>query len=239
MRLIKFNGREGYNKLHHLPFNREFAVRPELTSSMKKYGFIYPILLVESDVVDGKRKMWIADGQNRALNASYLDIEFYGVVVEQNFKDMGEVVNFVAQLNSTQRAWTCLNYVEAFNYLGYPEYHKLLTMKNKYTYSVETIASLLTSHAIGTRSGIPKIIKDGNFIATLQDEAEKTMQIVLALSKYKKLTSRMVVALHSVRVLKHFNDEKFINKFNENAELIWETKDEYYAPVFKTWIKEF
>lgn len=237
MRLIKIEGRKGYEKLHNLPFNRQFSVRPELTDSIKKYGFINPVLLVETDVVDGKMKTWIADGQNRALSAAYLDITFYGIVVQQEFKEVSELVSFVAQLNSTQKSWSCTDYAEAYNYLSHPEYHKLLVTKNKYTYSTETVAAMMTSRTMGMRAQAPRLIKSGKFVASLMKEVDDTMEMAKVLSRHKKITSRMLLALHQVRGQHNFNDEVFINNFLNNQDLVWETKEENYMNLFKGFVK--
>lgn len=238
MKLIKIEGRKGYDKLHNLPFNRQFSVRPELTESMKRYGFINPILLVETDVVDGKMKTWIADGQNRALSAAFLDIEFYGVVSQQKFKDIAELVSFVAQLNSTQKQWYSIDYAQAYNYLGYEEYHKLLVVKNAYTYSVETVASMLHSQSTRSRQDSPRLIKSGKFVAKYFDETHKTMAMAGVLSKYKKLTSKMLLALHQTRGLEGFVDEVFITNFNANHDIVWECKEDKYLELFKSFIKK-
>ena len=59
MKLINFNGASDYNKLNHLPFNRGFSVRQDLIEKMNLYGFNCPLHLIETDIIDGKKKKWL------------------------------------------------------------------------------------------------------------------------------------------------------------------------------------
>ena len=81
MKLIQLNGVSGYKKLNHLPFNRDYILRKGLVASMKKRGFIIPILVCYTTAIDGVRQLYILDGQHRALAAQYLDITFYANVL--------------------------------------------------------------------------------------------------------------------------------------------------------------
>jgi hypothetical protein len=88
MKLITFNGASDYNKINHLPFNRKFCVRTDLMQKMNTYGFTCPIFLIETSLIDGKKKKWLVDGQHRAVTAAFLNIPFTGIVLDIPFKSI-------------------------------------------------------------------------------------------------------------------------------------------------------
>lgn len=235
MKLIKFNGAKDYNKLNHLPFNRQFKVRKDLTDSMNKRGFTVPLTLIKTNLINGKEELYIADGQNRAITAAFLDIPFYGVVSDMKFNDMSELVSFVSSLNSAHKSWTADNYAESFAFLGMKDYLKLIQVTQKSPYSLSTIAVML----YGYRSNriVKSKIEDGNFRINLLKETEFTLSIAANLSKYGKMTSRMILALHYISSLKSFDLLKFTTNYQEKAKQIKELKLDDYTDIFQSWIQ--
>jgi hypothetical protein len=234
MKLITFNGASDYNKLNHLPFNRNFSVRQDLIDKMNTYGFTCPIFLIETDLIDGKKKKWLVDGQHRAVTAAFLNIPFYALVVDLKFKSISEIVHYVASLNSAQKPWSAINYVESYNFLNYPEYNILLTIKNSCPYSIETIASVLAGYR---RSGYNlSSLKNGTFVANHVKETKYTLTLAAKLGKYQKLTSRMLLALNYVASLKTFDEERFTLQYKTNAKVIKELKLDDYSDIFSSWL---
>lgn len=234
MKLITFNGASDYNKLNHLPFNRKFSVRQDLINKMNTYGFTCPIFLIETDLIDGKKKKWLVDGQHRAVTAAFLNIPFYAIVIDHKFNSISEIVHFVASLNSAQKPWSAINYVESYNFLNYPEYNILLTIKNSCPYSIETISSLLAGHR---RSGWTIThLKNGTFVANHIEQTKYSLSLAAKLGKYQKLTSRMLLALNYVASLKTFDEEKFTLQYKTNAKAIKELKLDDYSDIFSSWL---
>jgi hypothetical protein len=236
MKLITFNGASDYNKINHLPFNRKFSVRTDLMQKMNTYGFTCPIFLIETSLIDGKKKKWLVDGQHRAVTAAFLNIPFAAIVLDIDFKSIEEIVHYVSSLNSAQKPWSISNYVESYNFLGYKEYNTLLKVTSSSNYSVETIATLLSGFR---RMGYnAKALKDGKFKANLLNETKYTLTVAAKLSKHGRLTSRMVTALHYVASLKTFDEEKFTLQYKTNAKAIKELKLDDYSDIFSSWLNE-
>lgn len=234
MKIVKYNGVADYGKLNHLPFNRSFNVREELINKMNTYGFTCPIHIIKTSLIDGKMKEWVADGQHRAVTAAFLNIPFTGVVIEHEFKTIQEIVHYVASLNSAQKPWAAINYVESYNFLGYKEYNTLLKIKNSCPYSIETVSSLLAGHR---RTGYTvNNLKNGTFVANHITETKYTLSLAASLSKYQKLTSRMVIALNYVASLKTFDEDKFTLQYKTNAKAIKELKLDDYSDIFSSWL---
>jgi hypothetical protein len=234
MKLITFNGASDYNKLNHLPFNRKFSVRNDLIQKMNTSGFTCPLQLIETSLIDGKKKRWLVDGQHRAITAAFLNIPFTAVLIDLEFKSIEEIVHYVSSLNSAQKAWSISNYVESYNFLGYKEYNTLLQITSSCNYSVETIATLLSGFRAGGYNS--KAVKDGRFKANLLNETKYTLSLAAKLSKYGRLTSRMVTALHYVASLKTFDESKFTLQYKTNAKAIKELKLDDYSDIFSSWL---
>ena len=234
MKLIHFNGASDYGKLNHLPFNRKFCVRTDLMQKMNTYGFTCPLQMIETSLIDGKKKKWLVDGQHRAVTAAFLNIPFTAVLIEREFKSIEEIVHYVSSLNSAQKAWSVANYVDSYNFLGYKEYNILLQVTSSCNYSVETVATLL--HGFRGAGYNSKALKDGKFKANLLEETKYTLSLAAKLSKYSRLTSRMVLALHYVASLKTFQEQLFTLKYKTNAKAIKELKLDDYSDIFCSWL---
>lgn len=234
MKLITFNGANDYNKLNHLPFNRKFAVRTDLMQKMNTYGFTCPLQMIETSLIDGKKKRWLVDGQHRAITAAFLNIPFTAVLIDKEFESIEAIVHYVSSLNSAQKPWSVANYVDSYNFLGYKEYNTLLQVTASSNYSIETVATLL--HGFRKAGYNAKALKDGKFKANLLEETKYTLTIAAKLSKYGRLTSRMVTALHYVASLKTFDEEKFTLQYKTNAKAIKELNLDDYSDIFCSWL---
>ncbi len=242
--ILTFKGIEGYNTLNHLPFNRKFSVRNDLIESMNKNGFVISRLLdlIKTDIFTGKMELFIADGQHRALTASFLNIDFYGAVTKtikrKDYETVEEakkeIVEYVATLNSGQKPWKTINYVESYAYLGYQHYNKLLDIHNNNPYSVDTIAAILGGYR-GKGYNSNKL-KNGTFTITQEKEALDTLKLIKKLWKIERVTSRMALAIHYVSSLTYFDEKKFINKYKENIKSIKELNLDDYTDIFSSWL---
>lgn len=234
MKLITLNGKAGFKKLRFLPFNRPFGVRKDLIEKINTYGFISPIKVIITDLITGAEELFVVDGQHRAAAANFLDITFYAEIIDLKFKSASEIVQFVASLNSTQVNWTTISYVNAYVYLGYPEYIKL----NKYTkrgpYSISAVASML--NGIRTKGATPHSVKEGTFVASLTKEFEYTLEVSAKASKFARLTNRMGLGIHYVANLKSFNEEKFLKNFEKHYEYVRDLGLDDFTDIFMSWI---
>ena len=236
MKLIKFEGKKGYNKINHLPFNRHFEVREDLMEKIRENGFTVPINLVETDLIDGKKKLWLADGQNRAITAAFMDVDFYGVVIDKEFTNINELVNYVAALNSLQKPWKAINYAEVYNFLNLPDYAMLLKVKTGSGYSVETISAMMSGFTARKYSAAR--VKSGLFKADLYDETLITLSIAQEVNKVSKMTARMILGLHYCTSLKNFNKIKFIRKYLEQIDTLKRQRYDDYSKIFMSWMQE-
>lgn len=239
MKQIIFKTDNDFEKINHLPFNREYSVRQDLIESMHQFGFIDPIKLIKTDIIDGKEKLWLLDGQNRTLTARFLNMPVYGVIINpKNIKTIEDLVLLVASMNSKSKLWSPINYVEAFNFLNYPDYKELLKITNSSPFTVSTVAILLSNYkSINRFSTFHLGVKDGKFKILDREGAINTLNFAAELSTYEKVTGRMVLALKCVMGLKKFDKEKFRIEYKNNIMNIRKMKYDDYEAVFTSWIK--
>lgn len=234
MKLKTFNGALGYNELNHLPFNRKFKVRTDLTDSMNERGFILPINLIETDIITGKKQLYIADGQNRAITAAFLNIPFYGIIVDTKFETINEIVEYVSSLNSAQKPWNATNYAESYAYLGKLDYIKLIQVTQNSPYTLDTIAIML--YGFRKKGSVKDKIVNGEFKINQLEATLKTLELSAKLSKVEFLTSRMLTALHYISSLNTFDEIKFTTNYKKNGKKIKELKLDDYSDIFQSWI---
>lgn len=233
---IFFSSREDFDKkVNSMPFNRDGAVMPSLVRSMNKSGFVVPILLIKTNLIDGYDKIYIVDGHNRATTALYLNIPFFGVLLPNKFSNIGELVTFVSSLNSSQKAWTNMDYIRAFAHVGKKEYLDLIQIKSKTPYSFTTVATILSTP--NGRNAQSENIKKGDFKITRLKEAQEVFKYAGELSKYKPLSNRMVLSLNAVMALEIFDKKKFEEAYAKYCHNISKLSLDSFENTFISWLK--
>jgi len=234
---IFFSTREDFDKkVNSMPFNRDGIVSPKLVRSMNKRGFVVPILMIKTNLIDGYDKIYIVDGHNRATTALYLNIPFFGVLLPNKFSNVEDLVEFVSSLNSSQRAWTNMDYVRAFAHVGKKEYLDLIQVKSKTPYSFTTVATILSSP--NSRSCKSENIKKGDFKVTRLKEANEVFTYAGELSKYKSLTNRMVLSLNTVMALEIFDKKKFTEAYATHCHKINKLSLDSFESTFISWLEK-
>lgn len=239
MKLITLRTEKDFKKLRYVPFNRSYYVRNDLIQNMNNFGFTVPIILVKIHLFNGKTQIYVLDGQHRCATAQYLNIAVSAILYTQeelHIETMEDLVKFISSLNAASKPWTLIDYANVYNYLNYEEYKKLLKVTNSSPYQISTISTML----YGFRSkggGINHKIKDGSFKCNLYKETLYTLNLASSLSKYEKLTSRMILALHYVASLKSFDEKKFVKVYKEKCLEVKELKLDNYTDIFSSWIK--
>lgn len=234
MKIVKFKTEAEYKKLQHLPFNRNYGYRNDLAEKMNMYGFVGSIIIIETDIFTGKIQQYVADGQNRAATAARLGIEFQGAVVDHQFNSIPDIVQFVASLNSTQKAWSPSDYVKSYVYLNFKDYLTLVEVKKSCPFTLTTVANMLYGYR--SRGTVTDKLKDGTFKCNQLKETQYTLSIAAKLSKVGEMSSRMVIALHYVASLKNFDESKFTKAYIANYQIIKELKLDDYSDVFASWL---
>jgi len=231
-----FSSREDFDKkVNSMPFNRDGAVMPYLVRSMNKSGFVVPILMIKTNLIDGYDKIYIVDGHNRATTALYLNIPFFGFLLPNKFSNIEELVTFVSDLNSSQKAWTNMDYIRAFAHVGKKEYLDLIQVKSKTPYSFTTVATILSTP--NGRNAQSSNLKKGDFKINRLKEAQEVFKYAGELSKYKPLSNRMVLSLTPVMALEIFDKKKFEEAYAKHCHKISKLSLDSFESTFISWLQ--
>ena len=235
-KMIHFPTQEAFvGKVFFLPFNRDASATKKLAASMNVNGFTQPLMLIKTDLIDGVMRMYVADGQHRALTALSIGIPFRGELLPNTFARREEIVTFVASHNSSQLPWSVTDYVRAFASVGSSEYLKLIDIKKKTTFTFTTLATMLSSAS--HRSSVNDPLKNGLFRIDRLDDTMKTLDYAGELSKYRPLTNRMVISLQRVMNMSIFNKKKFTKSYKNYAKELSKLQLDNFDQTFISWLQ--
>jgi hypothetical protein len=213
MKVRVFKGISGYQKLSHLPFNRDFTLRPSLVKSMRKHGFITAIYCCYSEAITGVKELYVLDGQHRALAAQYLDIDFTVCILDYEPATGEDLIDLVSLYNNTAVSWKLETYCKAYAALGKKDYKYLVKMCKINGIAFATFAIMLTGNLDGKNASTA--CKTGTFKITSKNVALKTLDLSKMLAH--KMSGRMLMALHVVRLTRdNFRFDKFRTSFDKN-----------------------
>ena len=179
-------------------FNRNVVHTREMLEQAKQ-GFISPTIVNEYMVV--------IDGQHRLEHAKEA-----GVPIEYIIKP-GLDENDIVRMNTTQRKWSMLNYIESYANKGFEDYVALLNLLNqKYANITETIviARDRTNHT----NSINEDVKNGNFKFV---NFQETLNFLKYYQKFREETktpkrSKVALALYALFRIEGFDGDRLIKK---------------------------
>lgn len=228
-------GERGYQKLSHLPFNRDFCLRNGLVESIKELGFITVIYCCYSTAIDGTRKLYILDGQHRALAAQFLDVDFPIAILDTEPTTKEELVKLTARYNNSSVAWKLSVYVNAYISLNYEDYLTLNKLALENGFSHKTIGCMMKGRLHDGGSITGDEIKQGIFKITNLKEAKDTLALVKKLDN--RMNNSMLLSFHRIRLMNdNFDFQSFKIAFNKNYEELVATSYRLYDDLFTSWV---
>ena len=232
--IVKIRTEKEALRYNHLPFNRNYGYRKDLAASMNVWGVQGVIVVIKTSVFTGKLEYYILDGQNRLATAMQLGLTVEAMIIDQEFMSVGEIVKFLAAMNSTQVKFQPEDYVSIWSYLGREDYKKLTSMNRNAQLSITTVAAML--YGIRTRYTVGTHIKDGTFVCNLVKEATYTLALCAQLSKYGAPTCRMALAIHYVASLPKFDEAKFVAAYIIHYLEIRDNNLDDFCDIFMSWL---
>ena len=171
--LKKMKFESDYNKFAFLQSNR--IVDPKHTEKMVKslrmMGIIRPVVVIETDFIDGVMRKYIVDGQHLFYACMRENIEVPYIVID--VKDNMNLIYKMAMLNNSSKSWDLMNYIVAYKAVNV-DYQRLFDLKMKYNLEILMIAAIGKNVISSKINGgeISTIIKEGSYIFN-NDNAEK------------------------------------------------------------------
>lgn len=159
--------------------NRDIDYRKvaKIKLSMQMYGITSGITLIKTDVFDSTMRYYAADGQHRYEAARALNMldRLPIFIVQKEFRSIPEIIQFVATLNTTQKSWTLVNFVEAYCSVGAEEYIFLRNICNTYniSYPIGMLLCGWSGNGLGYNS-----FKDGHFKVRDMEKTRKVFSYI-------------------------------------------------------------
>lgn len=178
-------------------FNRNVFFTDEMLKQAKE-GFISPIIVNEYMVV--------IDGQHRLEHAKKA-----GVPIEYIIKP-GLNEHDIVRMNTTQRKWNMMNYIESYANQGSEEYVSLLNLLNKKYAGTTVVISVARNNT--TATGVTELIKSGDFEFI---NFEETLNFLKYYEKFRNETNtpkrtKVALALYSLFRIEGFDGDRLIRK---------------------------
>lgn len=178
-------------------FNRNVLFTDEMLKQAKE-GFISPIIVNEYMVV--------IDGQHRLEHAKKA-----GVPIEYIIKP-GLNEHDIVRMNTTQRKWNMMNYIESYANQGSEEYVSLLNLLNKKYANTTVVIQVARNQTAST--GVSKLIKSGGFEFI---NFEETLNFLKYYEKFRKETdtpkkTKPALAMYSLFRIEGFDEDRLIRK---------------------------
>lgn len=171
---------DSYDLFSFLNLNRD--INPKhvkyLRTLIDKNGFTGTILVIITDLFEGVEKMYVVDGQHRFKACVDLGIPIRYEIPPREFNTKGEIVSYIAGLNTSSKPWYLQEYMNAWADLGRAPY---LIISEKAVQSGLTPSTLIplyelriddTRQSKKFKSGkfeIPNISESERLIKTFQD----------------------------------------------------------------------
>jgi hypothetical protein len=215
-----------YDQFENDSNNRNVTKTSELARSMKKNGFIKSFPLT---VVRGKNgKFIVKDGGHRLAAAKMLEIYFAYIVLE-------ECEFSIAEINSTSRHWSIVDYVDCYVRQGNKHFVELKEFASSHKLPLSICASLLAgnqakSHNTGKR------IKEGTFVIKSREYALSVASIIKALRSVCKISNNtlFINALSKCVFVKEFDSARFVEKAVRcGASLVPQTSEDGYLSMIE------
>lgn len=179
-------------------FNRNVLFTDEMLEQAKE-GFISPIIVNEYMVV--------IDGQHRLEHAKKA-----GVPIEYIVKP-GLTEHDIVRMNTTQRPWSLLNFIESYANQGSEQYVALLNLINK-KYAGTSVVISVGRNSTGSSKGLTDLVKSGNFKFV---NFEQTLNFLKYYERFRKETNtpkktKVALAIYALYRLKGFDEDRLIRK---------------------------
>lgn len=179
-------------------FNRNILFTDEMLKQAKE-GFISPIIVNEYMVV--------IDGQHRLEHAKKA-----GVPIEYIVKP-GLTEHDIVRMNTTQRPWSLLNFIESYANQGSEQYVALLNLINK-KYAGTSVVISVGRNSTGSSKGLTDLVKSGNFEFV---NFEQTLNFLKYYERFRQETNtpkktKVALAIYALYRLKGFDEDRLIRK---------------------------
>jgi hypothetical protein len=194
------------DKLYYLPFNRDVE-KPHVNvmlNSLIRNGLTRLPVIVLTKMFSGSLRAYLLDGQHLVHSLKKAgETEVDCIVLERNTPD--EMVQTIADMNTTSKSWSLFQFVRAFSAVQKPSYMFLYQQHVTYGFPLNALAEMYTSHDKTTLA-----IKSGNLLI----DREKQGDIILRY--YQDIGKFIGFNAHQIQGFTRFFRSLQHKKYNHN-----------------------
>lgn len=192
-----------YEKFNFSERNRNVLLTKSQVANFKKNGIISPIFVNEN--------MTIIDGQHRFKYAKSAKIPIEYIIISGLDDDS------IIALNTSQKSWKSIDYIEAYANDGNKNYIDLIKLIKRFSqFNIIAISSI----AMGDKQvagDITRRIKEGKLKISDFDSTFASLSVledVFNREPRLKIGQRQLMALNDLKQFEVFDTERFIKKIN-------------------------
>lgn len=209
-----------YNQFHLLPFNRKKKEGHvlELMDSIRQFGILSYGVVVETDLVDGVMRKWIADGQHRLEGEKRLGLPYYYTMT--TVRSLEELVLLIARLNATSKPWPLKQYLETWASLKAPDY---VTLRNTQLETKIQTSILLEIFSGKDRRAATKLLTGGKFVIPDMAQSKKFIKYILDIRTIATLPKSRIFSSALLKVFKEqrYDHQVFVNNIKKKKSMIF------------------
>ena len=143
----------------------------KVCTSIRMYGMLRPVIVVETTLFTGKTERYIIDGQH-AYNACLSLGREIPLVIIPNLNTIEEIIACIAHFNASSKSWSMADYVHAWSSVR-EDYRQLNQLYEQFDLDFDTIMTAATEADGG--SHVAKL-KRGEFVVADYDKAHLICQ---------------------------------------------------------------
>lgn len=143
----------------------------KVSRSIRRYGMLRAVIVVETTLFTGKKERYIIDGQHAYNACLSLGIEIPYIVIP-NLNTVEEIIACIAHFNASSKSWSMADYVHAWASIR-EDYRQLNQLYEQFDLDFDTIMTAATEADGG--SYVNKL-KRGEFVVEDYDKAHRICQ---------------------------------------------------------------
>ncbi len=202
--------------LEIIPFNREVKSNKALRDSLRKYGFMDSIKVIETSLFGKNKGLYIVDAQHRYYEGKILELEIPYTIVAKTDK-LSEIVDIMSIYNNTGRKWVNDDYANCYCAIGKSEY---LYLRAKRGETKLSYAALLNIYCGGDNGQCYKRFREGNIKLNIES-GDILLKYSISLFKIKSLSERSLRAfIPFVKSINNYDNDKFLRNLKYSLPLL-------------------
>lgn len=143
----------------------------KIAKSIRKYGMLRPVIVVETALFSGKKERYILDGQHSYNACLSLNVEIPYIVMD-NLYTVEDIIACIASFNASSKSWTTFDYVYAWAAVK-EDYRQLNQLYEQFDLDFDTIIIATTS---GYNATSYAQVRNGEFVIEDYEKAHLICQ---------------------------------------------------------------